>query len=157
MRRSGHLCPVASYRWSAARRSAGAFGRVRSTAGDALKISGCPMHRASSPAAPKCLPKCETGEEFRLGAKTSPHRRPQNRIGAGASSINEPALPCRPMCGRILSGAPAPRGSTNPMPGASLPATPPLSRRILPPETSHRFLSRRYFPPRSRLPAGRQL
>jgi hypothetical protein len=77
-----------------------------------------------------------------LGLKNGPHRRPQNRVGAWASPINEPALPCRLLCGRILSGAPAHRGSTNPTLGAPLAVTSPLSRRFLPPETFHRC-----FPP----------
>jgi hypothetical protein len=64
--------------------------------------------------------------------KNGPHRRPQNRAVAWASPINEPALPCRSLCGEILSGAPAHRGSVNPTPGAPLAATPPLSRRFFP-------------------------
>jgi hypothetical protein len=106
---------------------------------------------------PKTTPKTRLARKLGSWPKTGLHRRPQNQAGAWASPINEPALPCRPLCGRILSGAPTPRGSANPTVGAPLPATPPLSRRFLPPETSRRFLSRRCFPPRSRLPAGRQL
>jgi hypothetical protein len=51
------------------------------------------------------------------------------------------------LCGRILSGAPAARGSYNPTPGPPLPATPPLSHRFLPAETS-----RCCFPPLPFLP-----
>jgi hypothetical protein len=76
------------------------------------------------------------------GPKNGPHRRPQNRAAAWSSPINEPALPSRPLCGRILSGAPAARGSANPTPGAPLPAIPLLSCRFLSPETS-----RCYFTP----------
>jgi hypothetical protein len=77
------------------------------------------------------------------GPKTGPHRCPQNCTGTKASPINESVLPCRPLRGRILSGAPAPHSSANPMPGAPLPVTPPLSRRILPLETSRHF----FLPP----------
>jgi hypothetical protein len=91
---------------------------------------------------PKTPPKTRLAHNLGLGPKNGPHQRPQNRVGAWASPINEPALPCRPLCGKILSGAPTHRGSANPMPGAPLAATPPLSRRFLLPETS-----RRCFPP----------
>jgi hypothetical protein len=102
--------------------------------------------------APKTPPKTQLARILGSEPKNGPHRRLQDRAGAWASPINEPALPYRPLCGRILSGAPTACGSANPTPGAPLPATPQLSHRFLLPETS-----RRYFPPRSRLPAGRQL
>jgi hypothetical protein len=106
------------------------------------------LHKSIFVGDPKRLPKHnrrppKTQPAFNLGLrpKKGPYRRPKNRAGAWASSINEPALPCRPLCGRILSGAPAHRGSANPTLGAPLAATPLLSRRFLPPETSHRYFS----------------
>jgi hypothetical protein len=81
---------------------------------------------------PKTPPKMRPARKLGLGTKTGPHRRPQNCAGAWASPINEPALPCRPLCGRILSGASGAHGSANLMPEGPLAATPPLSRRFLP-------------------------
>jgi hypothetical protein len=112
---------------------------------------------------PKMPPKILSTHYLNSASKTWPHRLPQKPTGAGESPINKPALPCRPLRGRILSEMPAPRGSANPIPWACLSATPrcfycfpPLepSRCFLPADFFRRFLSRRCFPPRSRLPAG---
>jgi hypothetical protein len=75
-----------------------------------------------------------TGADFGLKAQNGPHRQPQNCTGAWASPINEPALPCRPLCGKIISGAPAHRGSANPTPGA------PLAPYFTSPCMIHNFL-----------------
>lgn len=117
-------------------------------------------------------PKTRPARKLGSGPKTGPHRHPQNRANAWASPINEPTLPCWPLCGRILSGAPTPRGSANLTPRAPLPATPTYSRRFFPypsnfptnPTISCRFLpvhaqstprivaSSPLFPPASALP-----
>jgi hypothetical protein len=91
--------------------------------------------------------KTRSARNLGLRPKNGPYRRPQNRAGVWASPINEPLLPCRLLCGRILSGAPTHRGSANPTPGAPLAATSPLSRWFLPPETSHRCFPPLPFPP----------
>jgi hypothetical protein len=92
--------------------------------------------------------------------KNSPHRRLQNQAGAWASPTNDPTLPCQPLCGKILLGVPAARGSTNPMPGTPLRMTPLLSRWFSPypsifptkPSISCRFTPRALPAPPPRLP-----
>jgi hypothetical protein len=105
---------------------------------------------------PKTPPKTRPARKLGSGQKTGLHRHPQNCAGAWACPINEPALPWWLLCGRILSGAPAPHDSANLTPEAPLPATPPfpagLSRQKLPVA-----FSRRCFLLRSWLPVGRQL
>jgi hypothetical protein len=59
-----------------------------------------------------------TSVEIGIQAEKWPAPVHANQASAWASPINEPALLCRPLCGRILSGAPVPRDSANPTVGA---------------------------------------
>jgi hypothetical protein len=66
---------------------------------------------------PKMPPKILSAYYLNSASKPWSHRLPQKPTGAGESSINKSALPCRPLRGRILSGVPAPRGNAARCPG----------------------------------------